>query len=652
MVSVRNPAVWTYDVMHTDKAEVQALNGKTALLLVIGAVLTLPPVAAAQEPSNFDAGAQNRLGLTFTPDGRRAFWAEWDGTWGSKGTQRVIYTAELRGETWTKPVPASFSGQYSDDDPYVSPDGRWLYFVSERPLDNADDEPDADIWRYSLIEEGRLEHLSVNSEAAEYSPVVTSSGALYFASARDGGRGQGDIYRAAPNEDGFAPAEILGPAINSRDGEWNLWVSADESEIIFEASSRSTNVSAAGDLYYSWHTSAGWTAPVPIANLNSAGSELMPRLHPDGVTLYYTTAPLGGHARIVTANWRELRSLLRANYAQTLLVANRSSHEVSFVDLSRGEVVARIPTGEGPHLLSNVNDGRVLATGYGEFPRPHTEPVSSRPPFVESLNSRLTLIDVRSRTVLLDTVIEGCTKPHASWLIGERAYMTCETEKLVLVVDLESGQTTRSFDTHQEGSHVLGFAPASRTLAVSNTDAGSLTLINIDSGKTVVVEVGKGSEGLLVVGDHIWVGNAWEGSVSVVDTQTKTVLTRIESVCNFPIAFSGGQHHVWVACFGSSELVSIDTETFALGRRISLKAQPLNVLLHPQLEVAYVSLPRANAIAEIDLNSGEELRRINVGIEPDGMRWARQNGTGEERFAAQTTTPKAPEGRAPKVRVN
>jgi len=57
-------------------------------------------------------------------------------------------------------------------------------------------------------------------------------------------------------------------------------------------------------------------------------------------------------------------------------------------------------------------------------------------------------------------------------------------------------------------------------------------------------------------------------------------------------------------------------------RRIKLAVQPLNLLLHPSLEVAYVSLPRMNAIAEIDLVSGAELRRIEVGIEPDGLRWA------------------------------
>jgi hypothetical protein len=299
--------------MRSENASIRSGTGKTLSTVFVGALLAVPAAAAAPDPSVFDAGHENRLGLTFTPDGKHAFWVEWDGAWGSKGTQRVIYMAELRDGTWTKPVPAFFSGQYSDDDPFVSPDGRWLYFVSDRPANDADENPDADIWRYSLTDEDRLEHLSVNSAAAEYSPVVTASGALYFASTRVGGPGQGDIYRAAPTVDGFAAAEVLGPAFNSPAGEWNLWVSADESALIFEASSRATNVSESGDLYYSWKTPAGWTAAVPVASLNTAGSELMPRLHPDSETLYYTSAPLGGHARIKSANWGELRASLRGS---------------------------------------------------------------------------------------------------------------------------------------------------------------------------------------------------------------------------------------------------------------------------------------------------------------------------------------------------
>ena len=267
-------------------------------------VLVFTAVAIADEPPPFDAGFENRLGLTFSPDGQTAYWVEWDGKWGSRATTlQTIYFSSQRDGVWSAPAPVPFSGKYDYKDPVVSPDGAWLYFISDRPSGDTDGETDSNIWRYNLVDEGPMEFLSVNSDAEEYSPFVTESGALYFASDRPGGYGQGDIYRADGLDGGFGVPKLLGPKINSAFGEWNLWVAADESEMIFESSSRPTNISIPGDLYYSRGTDAGWSNAVPIESLNSAGSDLMPRLHPDGKTLYYTTAPLGGHARIVGVEW-------------------------------------------------------------------------------------------------------------------------------------------------------------------------------------------------------------------------------------------------------------------------------------------------------------------------------------------------------------
>jgi hypothetical protein len=278
-------------------------------------VAAISQTASAQIPGTFDTGSDNQLGLIFTADGSTAFWVSWNGDWGSgAATQRVIYTSQQEHGVWSTPTPADFSGKHSDGDPFVTPNGQWLYFVSKRPTNGDDERTDANIWRYSLIEKNRLEYVSVNSDAEEYSPVVTVSGTLYFASNRDGGPGQGDLYRAAPMGDSFQEPQPLGPAFNMPTGEWNLWVAADDSEIIFEASSRPTNVSVAGDLYYSWRASAGWTAAIPIEQLNTRNSELMPRLHPDGETLYYTSAPIGGHAQIITVKWGPLREQLRSAY--------------------------------------------------------------------------------------------------------------------------------------------------------------------------------------------------------------------------------------------------------------------------------------------------------------------------------------------------
>lgn len=597
--------------------------------LPLGGVLALFAVAASaadnrELPPLAASGAENQLGLVFSPDGRTAFWAAWDGTWGSSAESRQhIFVSRQHDGSWTKPEPAPFSGPYSDDDPFVSPDSEWLYFVSDRPAMPGDESEDRDIWRYKLSDGSRLERLAINSAAAEYSPIVTASGALYFASSRNGDPADGDLYRATPEDGAFAPPEALGSAVNGPGGEWNLWVSHDEHEIIFEASSRSSNITVAGDLYYSWWTPAGWTAAVPLAALNTRGSDLMPRMHPDGNTLYFTTAAMGGHTELRSAKWAPLRARARAAYAPILLVANRSSHEVSFVDLAKGEVVTGLPTGAGPHLLSNVVAGRVVATGYGEFPQPHAEPVASRPPFIEALNARFTLIDVATRTVVLDTVIDGCAKPHASWIVPPHAYVTCESEQRVLALDLQNGLAVRAFDTEQEGSHVLSYVPAAQTLAVANTGSGSVTLIDIESGESRIVKLMPGSEGALSIGDDLWIANGEDGSVSVVDPRTGTVTAHIDSVCQFPIALSEGPaQYVWLACFASSELVAIDRESVTIQRRVKLDDAPLNILVHPARELAYVSFPRMNAIAEIELASGRELRRIRTGMEPDGLRWA------------------------------
>ena len=275
-------------------------------------VLALASIATADptDLASFDAGFENRLGLSFAPDGNRAYWVEWNGTWGGeRTTPSVIYVSRHRDGRWSRPEPALPPGDYNDSDPFVSPDGLWLYFVSTRPTGGGDETTDRNIWRRGLTGESQPELVPVNSDAEEYSPVIVESGAIYFASDRPGGPGRGDIYRAPPNGDAFGTPEPLGPEINSPTGEWNVWVSADEKELMFEASSRPGNVSVPGDLYYSRRGPGRWAPALRVKSLNTTSSELMPRLHPDGKTLYFTRAPIGGHAGFEVAGWQSLEVL-------------------------------------------------------------------------------------------------------------------------------------------------------------------------------------------------------------------------------------------------------------------------------------------------------------------------------------------------------
>ena len=261
--------------------------------------MTAPPCSVADGSTGPGGQRKRRSSNGILP----AIWIEHCWTGASCVPATGIYSG------WIASI-MPFSGTHNDDDPFVSLDGQWLYFVSDRPSSISTVPDNQNIWRYRLKQPNRLEALSINSSHAEYSPVLTSAGNLYFASARPGGFGQGDLYRAEPTADGFREPTLLSSAVNSANGEWNLWVSMDETEMLLEASSRPTNVSISGDLYYSRLTSSGWSPVLSVTELNSTGSDLLPRLHPDRQTLYFTRAAFGGHVGVSSTNWPELRSKL------------------------------------------------------------------------------------------------------------------------------------------------------------------------------------------------------------------------------------------------------------------------------------------------------------------------------------------------------
>src|ERR1043166_8132319 len=77
----------------------------------------------------------------FTPDGRTLYFVRSN----PEFTDWTIYVTEYADGRWSAPKVAPFSGKHRDADPFITADGKQLYFISDRPLD---DKPkkDMDIW--------------------------------------------------------------------------------------------------------------------------------------------------------------------------------------------------------------------------------------------------------------------------------------------------------------------------------------------------------------------------------------------------------------------------------------------------------------------------------------------------------------------------
>src|SRR5215470_2128176 len=118
-----------------------------ALMVLLCSPLTLL-ARASLEPSLFAEGiistADDEFGGAFAPDGQTFFFAK-----KTQSTLRssviVICFSTYRNGKWTPPQIAPFSGRYKDFNPALSPDGKKLFFISNRPIDEKP-KRDTDIW--------------------------------------------------------------------------------------------------------------------------------------------------------------------------------------------------------------------------------------------------------------------------------------------------------------------------------------------------------------------------------------------------------------------------------------------------------------------------------------------------------------------------
>lgn len=201
---------------------------------------------------------------------------------------------------WTLPEPPAFAGDGVEADPWFTPDGRTLYFISTRSTDGVH-RKDLDLWRVTRGEDGRWaapQRLPepVNSSANEWFPRMGQDGWLYFGSARAGGAGKNDIWRAREGADGRWTVENLGPPVNGPDDEYEAERSPDGQRMI---------VMRADGLYLSRRQDAGWGRPEKLGpEVNVNRSEVGALFSPSGRSMLFardTGEPASGEFFL----WRE-----------------------------------------------------------------------------------------------------------------------------------------------------------------------------------------------------------------------------------------------------------------------------------------------------------------------------------------------------------
>jgi Tol biopolymer transport system component len=220
--------------------------------------------------------------LAFAPDRNTIYWAMAPvGSGPGSDVVQTILTANRAPAGWTTPEVASFSGVWSDLDPFVTPYGERMYFSSNRPGSMAPGSPLNDIWYVERTANGwgtpRNAGANVNSKADELYPSADVQGNLYFASDRDGG--QWDLYRALRRGDGsFGPAmKLPGQPNHPNRWEFNPEISPDGRTLLFATYGRPDSLGDV-DIYVS-HLQANGNFGQPL-NLGPCVNSVAPEFHP------------------------------------------------------------------------------------------------------------------------------------------------------------------------------------------------------------------------------------------------------------------------------------------------------------------------------------------------------------------------------------
>ena len=269
---------------------------KNKIFAIILIISTLFSVSFGQTtPQLFAEGviseqANDELFITFTPDMKTLFFTK-----RVSGGVFTIHFSEKKNSTWTTPQVAPFSGKFKDQAPFVSPDGKKLFFYSNRPLQGDKPKEDNDIWMVKRIKNGwsEPENLGapVNSNLNEAHPSVDKQGNLYFWILEEtaDGFGHSDIFVSKFIKGKYQKPENVGNVINSKYYESSAFISPDGKFMIFCRDDVPGDLGKA-DIYISYFRQNQWTKPVHLGEgINSPVYDFAPLISPDKKYLFFSS---------------------------------------------------------------------------------------------------------------------------------------------------------------------------------------------------------------------------------------------------------------------------------------------------------------------------------------------------------------------------
>lgn len=347
---------------------------------------------------------------------------------------------------------------------------------------------------------------------------------------------------------------------------------------------------------------------------------------------------------LVTLFW--LAASLRAQTpAPALLVLEKSDNTLAIVDPATLKITGRVPAGPDPHEVESSPDGKLAyISNYGGS---------------DSALDTISIVDLAAQKSLPPIDLGALHSPHGLAFAGRKLYFTAETNKVAGRYDPATQTIDWLIGTGQDRTHMIVVSPSLDRVFTSNVSSGTISIMEQADAATpgfgpppgsapgsapppgpppgpprktwrvTNVPAGRGSEGfdLSPDGKQIWVANAQDGTVTIIDVAAK------KATQTFPISVRGNRLKITpdskqVLVSGSpsgqskANVVILDFATHNELKTFDLGGGSAGILIVPDGSRAYVAVSAKNEVVVLDLKNLEITGHIATGKGPDGLAWA------------------------------
>jgi YVTN family beta-propeller protein len=298
------------------------------------------------------------------------------------------------------------------------------------------------------------------------------------------------------------------------------------------------------------------------------------------------------------------------------LVLNKNENSLAIVDPQSLKVIARIPTGEGPHEVTASDDGKfAFVANYG-----------AREP-----GSTISVVDLVRQHELRRVNLGPLRRPHGIVFANGHVYFTAEINKVIGRYSPTDDSVNWLLGTGQDGTHMLVVSKDQEIFA-SNIGSDSVSAIRRAANQLdwveIVIPVGKGPEGIDLSpdGTEVWTAQSRDGNVSIISVaahkvaQTLTLNTKRSN----RLKFSPDGRLVLISDLEGGELIALDAHSRKEIKRLRVGHMPEGILIAPDGSKAYVAVAGDGEVAVVDLSNLTIISRIPTGSGPDGMAWAQR----------------------------